>query len=101
LIAFPLCLNLPFANYKQVYVRRVDHLGRDARRLMAGLALPFVFNGIQSQPGQQQAPDPLIANLHRLEAEQRDGPVQKDVLIAWDIENAQLPTGTPVAEVER
>ncbi|KAG2442151.1 hypothetical protein HYH02_009639 [Chlamydomonas schloesseri] len=36
----------------------------------------------------------------RLKAPSRDGPQQKDVLIAWDIENARPPTHIPVSMVE-
>jgi hypothetical protein len=42
-----------------------------------------------------------LANLQKLEDRGRDGPVQKEVLIAWDIENARLPAGVPVEEVEK
>lgn len=57
---------------------------------------------MQTEPQRDGQPvDPLVANLQRLEADSRDGAVQKDVLIAWDIENAQLPSNVPVAEVER
>ncbi len=42
-----------------------------------------------------------ILNLQRLEVRGRDGSAQKEVLIVWDIENARIPIGAPVEEVEK
>ncbi|KAG2424551.1 hypothetical protein HXX76_014432 [Chlamydomonas incerta] len=42
-----------------------------------------------------------LANLKLLDVRGRDGPQQKEVVMAWDIENARPPTGVPVAEVEK
>ncbi|KXZ50751.1 hypothetical protein GPECTOR_15g436 [Gonium pectorale] len=41
------------------------------------------------------------SNLQRLEVRGRDGSGQKEVLIAWDVENASIPIGVPVEEVEK
>ena len=41
------------------------------------------------------------ANLERLEVPGRDGSVQKEVLIAWDIENARMPSDFSAEQVEK